>query len=459
MGDSRKGDATLFPAKKSGCVPFSVEQTLARLVPGWPDARLCVALSGGVDSVTLLKICHGIRATQPQLRLRAVHVHHGLQPLADDWQARCQSVCLRLDVPFETVRLEFTPGSGESVEAEAREARYRALAALLQPGEALLTAHHQEDQFETVLLQLFRGAGVSGLAAMPAGARFARGLHVRPLLRIARSDIAACAQEMRLDWIEDPMNAEVRFSRGYLRREVTPLLRARWPAIARCVARSASHFADARSLLEDLAALDAAAALDGVCLRAEALSALARPRQANLLRWWLRQRGLGLPSTARLAAILDDLLPARADAQPIVRWASGEVRRHRGRLYAMQPLVAIPAGPWALVSGHSLTIEGVGTVTLVPGSGRGLRAGHATQPFVVKLWRGGERLRPAGHAFKKSVNRLFQESGMEPWLRNRIPLIYAGEELLAVGDAWLAAESMAGPGEASLEVRWERGLA
>lgn len=456
MRVSRKGDASLFLPQERGSVPFSVEQTLAQLIPGWPDARLCVALSGGVDSVALLRICHEFRETWPILRLRAVHVHHGLQQGADEWQARCQALCARLDVPFEAVTLNLVPGPGESLEAQAREARYRKLAALLEPGEALLTAHHQDDQFETVLLQLFRGAGVSGLAAMPPLAPLGRGLHLRPMLQVARSAIEAYAREMGLDWVEDPMNAAARYSRGYLRREVTPVLRARWPAVARCVGRSASHLADARSLLDELAGIDAAVALDGKCLRVEALVALPRPRQTNLLRWWLRQRGLGLPSTARLAAILDDLLPARADAQPVVSWASGEVRRHRGRLYAMLPLGSVPEGPWMLAPGQGISIEGIGTVTLVPGTGRGLRAGHGAQPFEMRLWRGGERLRPAGHAFKKSVNRLFQESGTEPWLRNRIPLIYSGEQLLAIGDTWLAAESVAAPGEASVEVHWAR---
>src|SRR5687767_10443917 len=309
---------------------LTVERALGRLLHGWPVARLCVALSGGVDSMALLLACQRIRDRQPCVQLRAIHVNHGLQPSAAQWTEHCRAQCARLGIPFESVELALAPPRGLSVEAVAREARYQALAARLLPGETLLTAHHQDDQLETVLLQLFRGAGVAGLAAMPASTPFGNGLHLRPLLDVTRAAIEADADAAGLPRIEGPTNLSRRFDRGLLRREIMPLLRARWPSVSRSVARSARHAAAAQSLLDELAELDAVGAIEHGRLLAARLAQLSRVRQANLLRWWLRGAGLGMPSEARLDSILDDLLPARAGAQPAVTWTAGEVRRHRG---------------------------------------------------------------------------------------------------------------------------------
>jgi tRNA(Ile)-lysidine synthase len=214
--------------QSSEVIPERVERQLSRLIPGWPDARLCVALSGGVDSAALLQACHGIRARQPAVTLRAIHVSHGLQPTAADWPAICAALCTRLDVPFETIDLQLVPPPGASVEAAARDARYAALQSRLAPGEALLTAHHQDDQLETVLLQLFRGAGLAGIAAMPASAPLGHGLLLRPLLGVTRAEIDAYARAAGIGRIEDPMNLSPRFDRGLLRRDVIPVVRARW---------------------------------------------------------------------------------------------------------------------------------------------------------------------------------------------------------------------------------------
>jgi tRNA(Ile)-lysidine synthase len=439
-------------------VELAVERALARLLPGWPAVRLCVALSGGVDSVTLLYACHRIRASRPSMTLRAIHVNHGLQPIAGEWPAHCRSVCARLGVPLEIVELGFSPPPGASVEAAARDARYEALRSRLEPGEALLTAHQQDDQLETVLLQLFRGAGVAGLAAMPESAAFGRGTHLRPLLDVSRAVIDAYAQVMGLECVEDPMNRSERFDRGLLRREVTPLLRARWPSVARSVARSARHAANAQQLLDQLAEIDAAKAIHDGRLQAARVQDLPRARQANLLRWWIRRSGLGLPSEARLGALLDDLLPARPGAQPVVTWPSGEVRRHRGWLYAMRPLGAAGAGPWPFVTGQATAIPGVGTLELVPAIGAGFSAPRFPGPFELALRRGGERFRPQGSASEKSVTRWLREAGTEPWLRDRMPLVYSEGSLLAVGDVWIAAGAAAEPDEAGLQVRWTRSL-
>jgi tRNA(Ile)-lysidine synthase len=444
---------------KKGTVPFSaaVEAALAQRLPAWPEARLCVALSGGVDSVALLHACHALAATHRPLELRAIHVHHGLQAEADGWQQRCEDLCSRLEVPLEVVQLALEPRHGHSVEAEARDARYRALAERLAPGEVLLTAHHQDDQLETVLLQLMRGAGVAGLSAMPAQAPFGPGLHLRPLLGMTRAEMEAQTRAAGLDCVEDPMNSLQRFGRAYLRQQVLPALRARWPAAGGSVARSARHLAEAQGLLQALAEMDGRSLLDHAgCLSVAGLLALPRPRQANVLRWWIGQQGLGMPSTSRLDSILHNVLPARADARPVVTWRTGEIRRYRGLLHAMRPLQSLPAGSWTLAIGQTLEIEAVGKLALQRVIGAGLAASDLSGPVEVRLPAGDERLQPAGQGREVLVKDLFRQVHLEPWLRSRIPMVYCGGRLLAVGDRWIAAGSAATGHEAGYVIHWTR---
>jgi tRNA(Ile)-lysidine synthase len=316
-------------------LPGLLARSLEELIPGWPEASICVALSGGVDSVALLCAARELASHRGGVRLRALHADHGLQPASHEWAAFCLELCERLAVPCQVLELALAPRKGESVEAEARSERYAALAAAMHPGEYLLTAHHADDQLETVLLQLFRGAGVAGLAAMPESAALGPGHHLRPLLQVPRAELAAYAAGLRLPWIEDPMNRESRFDRSYLRHEVLPAIHTRWPAAVRTVGRSARHLAEAQRLLEALAEVDAKPLLDEEgTLEVAGLKALPRERQGNLLRWWIVRQGLGLPSAARLESILRDVVPARPDAHPVVEWPTGEVRRRRGRLVA-----------------------------------------------------------------------------------------------------------------------------
>ena len=305
------------------------------------------------------------------IALRAVHVDHGLQPGSADAAERCRLACLQFGIPFGVIRLGLEPSTGESIEAAAREARYAALEGQLAPGEWLLTAHHRDDQLETVLIQLLRGAGVAGLAAMPARARLGQGWHARPLLEVDRAELADYAARESLSWQQDPMNDETRFDRSWLRARVLPAIRERWPAAASTVARSASHLAEASKLLAEVAANDATGVLDGGCLSLEGLKCLSRERRVNLLRWWLRQQGLRPPPAARLAAAMRAFFEARRDAAPCMRWDGGEVRRYRGRLYALPPL----PGPPELcnTTGRSLELgTGLGRFELVPGTEGGL---------------------------------------------------------------------------------------
>jgi tRNA(Ile)-lysidine synthase len=418
-----------------GFGPERVASQLAAIDPGWREARIAVALSGGLDSTVLLHALARLSARKT-LPLRALHVDHGLHPDSAAWAEACRAACAAAGVALEVIELKLAPGRGESVEAQAREARYAALAGRLADGERLLTAHHRDDQLETVLIQLMRGAGVAGLAAMPARARLGRGWQLRPLLGVERAELAEYAAHCGLAWHQDPMNDALRFDRGYLRARVLHAIRERWPAASATVARSASHLAEASRLLAGLAAADAVQVLDEGRLSLAALSGLPRDRQVNVLRWWLQQEGLRPPPAVRLGAALPGFFSARADGSPALRWDAGEVRRYRGRLYA------IAAG------------AGNGSFRLVAGQEGGLRLEEGVDPSI-RFRAGGENLRPHPGRPRKRLKDLCQEAGIVPWMRGHLPLVFVGERLAAVGDLWIDADFAAPAGVPALKPVWE----
>jgi len=436
--------------------PDLLARSLRELIPGYPDAKLCVAFSGGVDSSALLHAAAELARRNTRLALRAIHVEHGLQGASLDWARRCESTCAGLGVQLDVLRLALELRKGESVEAEARRARYAALAEAMSPGECLLTAHHADDQLETVLLQLFRGAGARGLSGMPRSALLGEAIHLRPLLDVEREALVDYARAAGLDWIEDPMNAETRYDRSWLRHHVLPSIRERWPSVAHTVGRSAMHLAQAERLNADLARLDVAMLVDDGRLEVAGLLSLPRDRQVNLLRWWMAARGLGVPSTARLESVLRDVAAARDDAQPVVTWRDGEVRRYRGRLYAMRPLPDPATGNWLLVPGEQTRIPGCGSLSLTEAQGPGLSIERFPGPFRVRLSGAPQVAGGTGRDEYKLVRNVVERARLEPWLRRRVPLVFAELRLLAVGDLWLDEGAVARAGERSLKIAWSR---
>lgn len=402
--------------------------------------RYWVALSGGLDSTVLL---HALveALDEPARRLTAVHVHHGLHGQAEAWVERCTALCATLGVSCRVLRVDARAAPGQSPEAAARQARYGALAEVVGPEHGLLTAHHQDDQAETLLLQLLRGAGPQGLAAMPAWAPFAAGWLGRPLLDWPRAALRAYAERHALEWIEDPSNADTGLARNALRHEVLPRLAAHWPAAARTLARAARHQGDAAAILAERGTADLAEALaeDGG-LAIAALGRLSPARQRNLLRHWLQQQALALPDEARLQRIVEEVIAARADAEPRVAWrdAGGhrvEVRRYRDRLYALGGAAPVPAGEarvWDLARPLALPDTGH-TLVAHPARGAGLSAAAcAAGTITVRFRRGGEQCRPVGRGHRHALKKLFQEWGVAPWERERVPLIYIDDDLAQV---------------------------
>ena len=440
--------------------PEALWHELDALAGGAPRRRYCVAFSGGLDSTVLLLALARISDRLPAPGLRAAHVNHGLHPDAERWVELCQARCGTLNVPLTVLRVDARPARGESPEARAREARYEALRAELAPGEVLLTAHHADDQLETVLIQLLRGAGVAGLAAMPPDAGFGRGRHQRPLLGFPRRDLEDWARGQGVaGWIDDPANAEPRFSRNHLRREVLPAIRAHWPAASAAASRAARHCAEAAALLDELGALDAAACADGEALDLGPMRALSRGRCRNLVRWQARRLGLPTPDERRLQTLLEQLFGAAADTHPEVRWPGVVALRHADRLWLLpEAWLQPPPGPleWPDPRVPLELGAGLGVLSIEPTTAGGLRAEALdTRPWRIVLRRGGERLHLPGRAGSRSLKKLLHAAGLPPWLRARIPLVEIGGTLAAVGDLWIDAAWCAPRGARAWRLRWE----
>lgn len=416
---------------------------LWRCAPAWR-----VALSGGLDSTVLLHLLVRLARREPLPPISAIHVHHGLQAVADAWPEHCQRFCAELGVPLrvEYVRVD----DGASLERAAREARYAAFTAMLGEGECLLTGQHRDDQAETVLFRLFRGAGVRGLAGMSACRSLGAGLLLRPLLGISRDELERYARGHGLAWVEDPSNASDDYDRNYLRNQVLPVVTRRWPAACETIARSAEHLAEADGLLAELAQIDLAVADQQTHFRRMplhslsigSLGSLSESRQRNALRHWLAPLAR-LPDSAHWAG-WQDLRDARADAEPVWRLADGELRRANGRLWWLSNawLAFVPqAQSWPDTS-QSLTLPGNGSLHF---------EGEPPPGMLEVRYRQGGEVMPLPGRGRRDLKRLLNEAGIPAFLRARLPLLWRADELLGVV---LLPELRVEPGQA-WTLRWE----
>lgn len=292
-----------------------------------------VAYSGGVDSQVLLHALVSLRQ-QCFFELRAIHIHHGLNRSANDWQKHCELVCQNFDVELITHRLDLS-SSHDNIEERARKSRYEFFASLLQENDCLLTGHHQDDQAETVLLQLLRGAGPKGLSAMPASSVLGSGLLLRPFLNISHDELLSYAREHQLNWIDDDSNHNTRFSRNFFRQEIMPLLKQRWPSAAETITRSAKHCAETERLLEEfIAPLFNLCLLENKALSLIQLKKLTPLQQKHVFRQWLFYCGFFSPNERKLENCLRVFLTAGQDRHPMVTWGDVIVRRYRNEIRA-----------------------------------------------------------------------------------------------------------------------------
>jgi tRNA(Ile)-lysidine synthase len=416
---------------------------------------LVVALSGGADSAALLAGTAALENFRA-LPLRAVHIDHGLQAAASEFREACETLCKHLGVPLTLISVEVQGAAGASIEAAAREARYAALAAQLRLKECLLTAHHRKDQAETLLLQALRGAGVKGMSAMPICRVLGAGWHVRPLLDVAHNDLLSFGENIAHFKATDPMNEDLRFDRTYLRKAIWPMITERWPGAEIALSRTARHMAEAQELLDMAAAEDVARLRDGDALSVPALRALSQQKRTNAVRLWLSEAGVEAPSTARLVEALRQVFDADVDQQPAIVWGSKALRRYRQRLFLTdaEPPRLGKAKTWAISMGSTLELgPQLGNLAWTAQMG-GLAPEKLPNFALVRRRDGGETLKPARFAKTQTVQHLCQSQGVLPWMRDALPLVFAHEELIAVGDLWMDARWCAAAGAAGLAVAW-----
>ncbi|MFK0095646.1 tRNA lysidine(34) synthetase TilS [Pseudomonas sp. NPDC090592] len=404
---------------------------MINLTPWLKAPTWYVAFSGGLDSTVLLHLLADHARIHASPPLRAIHVHHGLQPAADAWPAHCQAICDNLGIELQVIHVKVTVGA--SLEQAARDARYDAFRQALGPGDILFTGQHRDDQAETLLFRLLRGAGLRGLAAMPGQRALGQGCLARPLLGCSRQQLQDYAKVHGLRWIEDPSNADTQFARNYLRRDVLPRLQQRWPQATQNFARAADHLGEALGLLDELAQADLALAGQGApvawpgldSLDLAALMALSPARQRNALQYWLSQR-TRLPDTRHWAGWAD-LRDAGADAQPAWRLADGQLLRSHGRIWWLSgDWLQPPAGQLAWVdTSLPLQLPGNGSVRLVGAA--------ALDGLRIAYRQGGEVVELAGRG-RRDLKRLLNEQQVPHFLRPRLPLLYKGERLLAVAN-------------------------
>lgn len=398
------------------------------------NRRFCIAYSGGVDSHVLLHALAECQKQHADISLRAVHVHHGLSPKADAWASHCKNICDSLNIELLVKKIHVKKTTKQSLENLARIERYAVFKDILQENESLLTAHHQDDQAETLLLQLFRGAGPKGLSAIAQTAKFGKGELLRPLLNFSREELVHYATCCKLTWVEDESNSDVNFDRNYLRHEIFPRLRHRWPGITTTLSRAARHCGEISLILQE----DAERCLKNICdtdtktLSVTYLLELSPAQQRNIIRYWLSIQGFPLPSEKKLLELQQNFLCTRRDAEPLITWQDTEIRRFRSKIYALSPAKEFDHTQecvWHLT--EDLNLPNMEVLKLSSLEKMGIDC-LTLQSVVVKFRQGGEKIQYKG--LNRSLKKLFQEWHIPTWLRNRIPLLYQHSRLIAVYD-------------------------
>ena len=421
------------------------------------NSKYVIAYSGGLDSHVLLYCFKQIDA-----EVRAVHVHHGLQSVADDWVQHCQQICNQLSVPLDVIYVDARQKPGTSPEEAARNARYEALHDNLAEDECLVTAQHLNDQAETLLLQLFRTASTAGLSAMPANRQFGDYVHIRPLLSFSRNEIEDYAKVNDLQWIEDPSNQDVTFDRNFLRKDILPLLENRWPEVSTQLSKVSDLQSNNLQVLEDMAAIDLADAITSKqgslkvfvyevvsMLSLTRLQRLSSARLLNLLRYWIIMILGQQPTRNLLEEIERALINSQQDANPEIVFYDYAFRKFQGNIYLLkinknrnlqENLNWIPSSPLT-ISNSNIQIKAVDSV------GEGLDKNLLDESLTVRFRQGGEKFHPAGRRHSQSLKKLLQEANIPPWERDVLPLVYLGDELIAVAGLWVCREYSVADGE------------
>jgi tRNA(Ile)-lysidine synthase len=416
---------------------IELQQHLHEALLHLPSGAISIGYSGGIDSTVLLHALAQIPAARER-GLRAIHVDHGLHADSARWTQHCRAFAASLDIALDVIAVDVERDVGTGLEDAARRARHAAFVTHLAPGEILALAHHRDDQAETILLKLLRGAGPEGLGGMRVLRALGKGSLWRPLLNLPRSALTDYARAHDLHWIEDPSNADTQLRRNFLRAEILPRLAQRWPDAHAALAHSATWARNAADLIQtqSAAALQTLRGPEPATLRWRDWLALPDALRDQVLRHWLRELRLDEPAHTHVAQIERQLREAASDRLPCVRWAGTEVRRYRDGLYAMRPAPPPPQNWQVDWNGSVLDLPAGGTLTLQSDThGDSARA----VALRVRYRQGGERLKPAGKPHTRDLRLLLQEAGMPPWQRAQVPLVFAEDELIAAGDLFQSA--------------------
>lgn len=414
--------------------------------------RWVVGYSGGLDSTALLAALQAAQLPQPII---AIHIHHGLSANADRWAEHCRAQCAAWDIECRVIKVR-VQNRGYGVEDAAREARYQAYAEQLEAGDVLLLGHHEDDQAETLLFRLLRGTGPRGLGGIVRERAFGPATILRPLLVFTRGQLEKYVAARGLDWVTDESNSDDIYDRNYLRQRVLPLLSERWPGFTRRWRQTAEACQAADRLSHDLACIDLENCGErkerwGWSIDLACLQELPDYRQDNLLRYWALEHQLPPMDRSRLKEIQRQFLSeTNPSSSACVSWGGAELRYYRGRLFLANELPAF-ATRGVISIEQSLPLPGGGFLQVEQSKNGGLRSSGAME---VRWREGGERCRPVGRSHSQTLKKLLQEYELEPWLRDRVPLIYVDGELAAVADLWICEGFQSPPGEAGLRLEW-----
>lgn len=389
--------------------------------------KIIVGFSGGLDSTVLLHLL----ASESSLKSKivAVHIHHGISVHADSWQIHCQEFCQALGVGFITEAVHFDRCA--NIEEGARNARYTLFSSLLTSCDCLALGHHQDDQAETVLLQLFRGAGIDGLAAMTEKGALGLGTYARPFLNYSRVSLEDYANVHQLTWVEDESNQDSDYSRNYLRQQIIPALKEKWPSVVRTIARTASHCQQARSNLDDLAVIDCPQlVVPKNLLDLKPLQTLNFERLMNVLRVWMKKNQVQLPSTIILHQLINEVILARTDASPEISWGEFVIRRFQHALYLdKKDKMILPSKiEWSEFPSPFFT-KGTRIQLQAYPAEKGLILPKNAK-LIIRFREGGEIIVLQGQT--KRLKKLFQEWNIPPWKREKIPLLYVNDVLAVI---------------------------
>ena len=439
-------------SKNSSSVQNIIESKIKPLLPN----NICVAFSGGMDSIVLLHAVNNL--LDGQSKIRAIHIDHNIVNNSNELAQSCKKICKNYGIDLEIIALKIKH-KGFGIEAAARDDRYKMLKEKLQENEYLLTAHHEDDQMETIFLRMARGTGLNGLQGINEKYPFGKGIIFRPMLTANKKSVMEYAKEHQLKWIEDPSNQDTYFDRNYLRKKIIPEFRERWPSIATSVSRLSQLSAQNIEILNQVAEEDIGVIENMNELPLSKLHEKSFERANNIIRYMILANGMNIPSMMTFQNGLRRILENNND-KSVIEWKGCSIRKYNNNLYFLdnkdiEPNKVDVKIPWELEKKINLG-SNIGSIEATFIHGHGLSIQKCKNKLTISYRQGGELIKPVGHNMKKSLKNLYQENKILPWTRDKIPLIYCQDDLVSVADLWLNQNYMASQKEEGFFVNWHK---